>query len=117
MYRQSAYGRVALRRGPSISVPENYSGNAFKHPQEPPRVLYEAEPSEKEEICEALPEAPAASSPEEKKQFSLSSLFSGIGEKLNGDGLLLLLVLLILIGGGGKRDDGALAMILILLLI
>lgn len=108
MYRQSAFGRVPPRRQDGISVPENYSGNAFREQAE--TVIAEEEAEAASAIEDALHD-------EEKNIAEPRSFLSGITEKLGGDSLLLLLCMFIVLGGGGEKDDGSLLSLLILLLI
>ena len=113
MYRQSAFGRIPQRAQSEVSIPENYSGSAFRE-----QIL----PEETAKAEERLREEPApsvcnAASAKNENATAEPSLFSGITEKLSGDSLLLLAVLLSVLGGGGERDDGAILALLILLLL
>jgi len=119
MYRQNhtSFGRPSYRLG---SVPENYSGNAFRKesPGEPVNkeetVESEISAPERDDECEKATEnilktvlpAQAASHDVKKSDLGIAS-----------DTALLFLVLLILAAGGGERDDGALFMILLLLML
>lgn len=108
MYRQSAFGRVPPKKQSEISIPENYSGNAFREQAE---QVAAAEDADEISVIDAVPHT------EEKNTAERFSFLSGITEKLSGDSLLLLLVMFIVLGGGGEKDDGALLSLLVLLLL
>ena len=107
MYRQSAFGRIPPKKQSDVTVPENYSGNAFRD-EPPPIENEEAEPVTVigKAVCE-----------EEQNAAEPTSFLSGITKKLSGDSLLLLLIMFIVLGGGGEKDDGTLLSLLILLLL
>jgi hypothetical protein len=107
MYRQSAFGRIPPKKQSDVTVPENYSGNAFR--DEPP-------PIENEE-AESVTVIGKAVCDEAQNAAEPTSFLSGITEKLSGDSLLLLLIMFIVLGGGGEKDDGTLLSLLILLLL
>lgn len=107
MYRQSAFGRVPPRRQEEISLPENYSGSAFR----------EEAVDEVQSVDEASVPPENEIKAEEKSTAGHQSFLSGITDKLSGDSLLLLLIMFIVLGGGGEKDDGTLLSLLVLLLI
>ncbi len=111
MYRQSAFGRIPPKRQNDITVPENYSGNAFREVEDIKPTLYE----NAEESAISEPEHNVLS--EKENAAEPRSFLSGITEKLSGDSLLLLLIMFTVLGGGGEKDDGTLLSLLILLLI
>lgn len=111
MYRQSAIGRIPPKRQGDITVPENYSGNAFRNAE----TAAPAPPAEPKEVM--IDESSAEAPLEAQNAAEPSSFLSGITEKLSGDSLLLLLIMFIVLGGGGEKDEGTLLSLLVLLLI
>ena len=117
MYRQShsSFGKANFRVN---SLPENYSGNAFRpqreeesEQKEPVRIQ---EISEREETARNLTEEKPV---REKNQNTFSALFEGGKLNLSHDTALLFFILLVLIMGGGEHDDGAILTVLLLLII
>ena len=108
MYRQSAFGRIPPKKQSEISIPENYSGNAFREQAEPIAAAEEAK--DVSVVEDAMPA-------DKKSTAEPRSFLSGITDKLSGDSLLLLLIMFIVLGGGGEKDDGTLLSLLVLLLL
>ena len=113
MYRQShsSFGKANFRVN---SLPENYSGNAFRSQPVEEEISAEDESCSREEnLPVSLPEKENAP----LKKGALSDILGSLKMNIASDTALLFLVLLILSAGGGERDDGAVFMILILLML
>ena len=125
MYRQShsSFGRASYRVN---SVPENYSGNAFRkngsddpEQKEIPKTAESVsrDPTEENISLPVKKESLSAERENSEGKGALNGLTSLAKLNIASDTALLFLVLLILSAGGGEQDDGAIFMILILLML
>lgn len=113
----------------SIPVPENYSGNAFRFPQEesgepvaPPPMRDDVRPEEKPDTRGEAPFVPLLPTPTDRAEEKTDAREAPLRFPFFGQGIgseeLLLLGLLLLLGGEEKdgRDEGNLMLCLLLLL-